>query len=187
MDMTVSKLDESYIKQGSLRALFEGSELTTRSDLLTMLAAIWDLPYSALPTRYSFERYLDMVKWLRQQLYSTESAEKGYEKLGRNITKGFFLGMTGQVLKITMNVMGIQRSVGYFFRVAGGALPFGEFKVVEEKPGYVRAILYNVPGSPELMRGMALESMNIAKAINPQVAYHKLNALDTEFIARWES
>lgn len=81
--------------------------------------------------------------------------------------------------------MGAQRSVPFFFRVAGGALPFGKFEVVENKPGYVRATLYNVPGSPEIMRGMSLEAMEATNARNPTVVYKKLSPKDTEFTASW--
>ena len=81
--------------------------------------------------------------------------------------------------------MGAQRSVPLFFRVAGGAVPFGRFEVVENKPRYIRAILYNVPGSPEIMRGMSLEAMEATASKNPTVTYKKLNPDDTEFVARW--
>lgn len=103
------------------------------------------------------------------------------------MTHGFFEGPAGQVLKLSIKVMGPQRSVPFFFRVAGGALPFGKFIVVENQPQYIRAILYNVPGSPEIMRGMSLESMVVANIKNSTVQYNKLNPGDTEFIARWDA
>ncbi len=184
--MTQLQSTETAIGVGSLKALFAGSGITSQPDLLHNLRYEYNLPYPDLPNRYSFDRYLDMMSWLRKRLYPYDSEALGYEKLGRNITQGYFLGMAGQVLKMSIGVLGVQRSVRYFSRVAGGALAFGEFKVVEEQPRYVRAVLYNVPGSPDIIRGMALESMKAINAKNPSVIYRKLSPLDTEFIARWE-
>lgn len=180
------EIAQQTIGSGSLKALFTGCGLPEKPGLLQALDIKFGLSYPHLPASYPFDRYLQMLDWLRQQLYPHDTEATGYEKLGRNITKGFFLGPAGQVLKLSIKVMGPQRSVPYFFKIAGAALRFGRFEVVEQKPGFVRAILWNVPGSPEVMRGMALESMEASAIKNPMVIYYKLDPNDTEFVARWE-
>ncbi len=176
---------EPTINTNSLKALFIGCEIANKPNIAEGLRREFDLDYVKLPNHYPFDRYLQMLDWLRRQLYPLEKETTGYEKIGRNITRGFFQGPLGQVLKLSIPVMGTQRSVRYFFRVAGGALSFGKFEIIEERPNFVRAALYNVPGSPELMRGMSLESMNFTSAKQPSVTYTKLSPNDTEFIARW--
>lgn len=176
---------EPVISASSLKALFVGSELTNKPLVLTGLRLEFGLDYPNLPSRYPFARYLEMLEWLRRQLYPFDTTTLAYEKLGRNITRGFFQGPVGQVLKISINVMGAQRSVRYFFRIMGGALPFGKFVVVEERPRFIKAILYNVPGSPDITRGMALESMVMGNIEQGSITYRKLSLLDTEFVATW--
>lgn len=176
---------EPAIGASSLKALINGSELAGKPLVLAGLKAEFGLDHLNLPNRYPFVRYLEMLDWLRKQLYPSDPELLGYERLGRNITRGFFQGPVGQVLKLSINVMGAQRSVRYFFRIMGGALPFGKFEVVEEQPRFIKAILYNVPGPPDVTRGMALESMVMGNIPQGTVTYRKLNPADTEFIARW--
>ena len=177
---------ETVIRAGSLKALFVGNELPTKPIILETLKREFDLDYANLPNSYPFDRYLQMLEWLRTQLYSLDPEAKGYEKLGRGIARGFFQGPVGQVLKLSIGVMGTQRSMRYFFRILGGALPFGKFEIVEERPGYIRSILYNVPGSPEIMRGMGLEAIQATNAKNAVITYRKFSSVDTEHIAKWE-
>jgi uncharacterized protein (TIGR02265 family) len=176
---------EPTINARSLKTLIVGNGLVDKPAILESLRRDFGLTYPDLPEHYSFERYIEVLEWLRQKLFPTDSMALGYEKIGRNITRGFFQGPVGQVLKLSINVMGAQRSVRYFFRIMGGALPFGRFEVVEERPRYIRAILYNVPGPPDVTRGMALESMEASNIKQGTITWRKLGPADTEFIARW--
>ena len=171
----VTNWNEPAISNSSLKALFTGCEIANKPVIAEGLRQHFDLDYLKLPARYPFPRYLEMLDWLRRVLYPVDKPELGYEKIGRNITKGFFQRSVGQVLKLTLGPLGAQRSVHYFFRIAGGALPFGEFKIVDERPGYIRAILYRVPGSPDLMRGMGIESMEMAGIKLRQYQIYQIN------------
>ncbi len=180
------KNTEASIGEGGLKALFTGIDIGSKPWIAAQLEAAFDLNPAKLPNHYSYERYCEMLEWLRLQLYPGLSAPKAYEQIGRSIIKGFFQGRVGQVLKLTVNVLGAQRSMRYFFRIAVNALEFGRFEIIEEKPGYVRAILYNVPGTSEIMCGMGLESMAHTNAKNGTVTYRRLNNLDTEYTASWQ-
>lgn len=182
----LNNLNQAAISGNSIKALFNGLKLAENPKLLEEIKQRFNLTYGELPTFYPFDRYLEMTDWLRRQLYPGQPEAVGFELLGRAITRGFFEGPVGQVLKLSIKVMGAQRSIPYFFRIAGGALRFGKFEVVENKPYCIRAILYNVPGSPEIMRGMSLESMEVANIQNATFDYTKLNSDDTEFIVRWK-
>ncbi len=183
----VTSWNEPAISNSGLKALVTGCEIATKPAIAEGLRQHFDLDYLQLPARYPFPRYLEMLDWLRRLLYPLDKPELGYEKIGRSITKGFFQRPVGQVLKLTLGPLGTQRSVHYFFRIGGGALPFGEFQIVAERPGYIRAILYRVPGSPDLMRGMALESMGMAGIKHGSIKYTKLTEQDTQFEAEWTS
>jgi uncharacterized protein (TIGR02265 family) len=178
---------QAAISGNSIKALFNGLKLAEKPELLAEIQRRFNLAYPELASSYPFDRYLEMVDWLREQLYPDKAAPAGFELIGRAATRGFFQGPVGQVLKLSIKVMGAQRAIPYFFRIAGGALPFGKFVVVENKPNYIRAILYNVPGSPEIMRGMSLESMDETGIKNPTIDYYKLSPNDTEFVARWQA
>lgn len=178
-------LNQPAISSGGLKALFIGSDLENQPEILKEIAQKFELDYAKLPSRYPYDHYLDLLDWLQIRLYPNEGVTAGFEQLGRNITKGFFQRPVGQVLKRTIGLLGPQRAMTYFFRIAGGALPFGRFEVMETKPGFVRAILYNVPGSPEIMRGMGLESMAVAGISGGTIQYTKLSPIDTQFIAQW--
>ncbi len=186
MPATILTAKKAIIGANSLKALLIGSQTIEKSYLMAQLDQKFGLTYPILPTDYDFDRYLEMLNWLRQQLYPTDSVNLGFEKLGRNVTQGFFQGPVGQVLKMSIRVMGPQKSVPYFFRISGGALKFGRFEIVQQRPQYVNAVLYNVPGSPDIMRGMSLESMEMAQIKNPKVVAYKISELDTEFVVTWE-
>jgi len=183
----VTNWNEPAINKSGLTALVTGCEIALKPILAAGLKEHFNLDYLKLPARYPFPRYLEMLDWLRRLLYPLNTLELGYEKIGRSITKGFFQRPVGQVLKLTLGPLGPQRSVHYFFRIAGGALPFGEFQIVAEHPGYIRAILYRVPGSPDVMRGMGLESMEMAGIKHGSIKYTKLTPQDTQFEADWPS
>ncbi|MBN9388509.1 MAG: DUF2378 family protein [Chloroflexi bacterium] len=176
---------EVAITGNSIKALFTGLKLADKPVIFQETLDRFNVTYPNIGSSFPFDRYLEMVDWLRRQLFPFKSEAAGFEQIGRAVTRGFFEGAAGSVLKMSIKVMGAQRSVPLFFRVAGGAVPFGRFEVVENKPRYIRAILYNVPGSPEIMRGMSLEAMEATASKNPTVTYKKLNPDDTEFVARW--
>ena len=176
---------EATITGNSIKALFNGLKLSEKPDLFAETLSRFNVTYPNIGSSFPFDRYLEMANWLRLKLFPFKAEAAGFEQIGRAVTRGFFEGPAGSVLKISIRVMGAQRSVPFFFRVAGGAIPFGRFEVVENKPCYIRAILYNVPGSPEIMRGMSLEAMEATNIKNPTVIFNKLSPDDTEFIARW--
>ncbi len=187
LGMNLLETTKQSIGSGSLKALFIGCELVKKPMVLAEIQNRFGLSYPNLPNSYPFDRYLELLDWLRQEFYPGDTEAKGYEKLGRAINRGFFQGPVGQVLKVSIRMMGPQRSLPYFFRITGGALKFGWFEIVEEKPNFIRAILHNVPGSPDIMRGMSLESMDMVGVKNPSITYYKFDELDTEFVATWES
>lgn len=179
---------ERIIKVGSLRSLYNGCELSTKLSLLLEIKQRFGLDFQALPVQYPFDRYLEMVEWLRPQLYPQDSVEVGFEKIGRNITKSVFTGPTGTTLKISAAAIGVEIGIPLFFRILGHALKFAVFDIVEQPPrtGYIKFRLLNTPGSPDLTRGMVLEAMDATRAINSTITYHKLNQNDTEFEVRWQ-
>lgn len=179
---------ERIIKVGSLRSLYSGCELATKSLLLAEIKQRFDLDFGALPLQYPFDRYLEMLEWLRPQLYPTDSEAVGFEKIGRNITKSVFAGATGTTMKISAAAIGVDIGVPLFFRILGHALKFAVFEIVEHpmRTGYIKFRLLNVPGSPDLTCGMVLEAMDAAKAVNSTITYHKINSTDTEFEVRWK-
>lgn len=176
---------EATITGNSIKALIAGLKLSDNPIIFSETLDRFNVTYPNIGSTFPFERYLEMADWLRRKLFPYKSEAAGFEQIGRAVTRGFFEGAAGSVLKMSIKVMGAQRSVPIFFRVAGGALPFGKFEVVENKPRYIRAILYNVPGSPDIMRGMSLEAIEATNVKNPSVTYKKLSSDDTEFVARW--
>ncbi len=178
--------DEPYIKAGSLRALIEGNNLDDDAFVLAKLEQQFGIAYPVLPDYYPFDRYLELLNWLRQELYPHEPASQGYEKLGRQITQGMFRGAVGQLLKKSAELLGVQRGLYFFFKILGGALVFGTIETQEHRPGYVRFILWNVPGPPEVTSGMILEAMQAAKVKQSQISFHKPGLNDTEFEVRWQ-
>lgn len=177
--------NEAAINGTSLKFLFIGLKLTEKPELMADTQRRFGLTYPNLPSFFPYDRYLEMLDWLREQLFPAEDEASGYELIGRAIASGFFDEPAGQVIKITAKLMGWHRAVPIFFRVIGGALPFGRFEIVESKPCYLRSIIYNVPGSPEIMRGMTLTGMEVANIKEPSIVYIKLNPGDTEYISRW--
>ena len=153
------------IGSGSLKALYIGCNLSTRPDLTTSIFTQFNLDLTTPPQSYPFERYLEMLDWLRRKLYPNDTYELGYEKIGRAITRGFWAGPVGQVLRVSIGLMGVQKALPFFFRKLNSALPFGKFEVSMVRSGYLRAVLYNVPGPADITKGMALEAMDTAHAI----------------------
>ncbi len=178
--------NEPTIKASSLQALFDGCELSTKPKILLALHQLFNLDYKALPAYYSFERYVKMLDWLRRELYPSDDEALGYEKLGRHITQGVFQRPAGQVLKMTVSIIGSKRALPYFFRKLGTALPFANLEILEERIGYVRFILHNVIGPADVTRGMMLESMKVTNVSEGKVTYRMLNVKDTEFEASWQ-
>jgi uncharacterized protein (TIGR02265 family) len=176
---------KAVIKVNSLKALFKGCNLETKPFVTQPLLQKFGLDIQNPPPEYPFDRYLEMLDWLRQQLYTVDSPALGFEKIGRNITNGVFDSAIGQILKGSAELLGPERGMKFFFQKLGGALAFGTLNLLEQKPGYIRFELLNVPGPADVTRGMALAALEAAKVKAPAINFHMRNEYDNEFIATW--
>jgi uncharacterized protein (TIGR02265 family) len=177
--------DELSIRGSSLKALFDGIKLSHQPQQLEALRELFGLNYHNLPEYYPFDLYTKMLDWLRQEFYPQDAPSDAYEKLGRNITQGFFSGAVGQLLRIGAELIGVEQGLNFFFHTLGGATPLGSFQTLEQRPGYARFVLWNVPQPPEVTCGMILETMQATKIQNSKISYQRLNAKDTEFEVTW--
>ena len=175
-----------YIKAGTLRTLMEGIEIAQQPAIAAKLKLKFGLNYQKLPDYYAFDRYLELLDWLRVQLYPHESEALGFEKIGRNITQGMFCDAVGYLLKISAEILGIQQGFHFFFDILGSALWFGKIEILEHCNGYIRFMLWNVPGSPDVTRGMILETMEAAKARQAKITYSNPSPNVTEFEVFWQ-
>lgn len=170
-----SKFNSSSLLSG------RGQRLVTPGTIITLLAIFninikdnsfmkqviinkFDFDLNNPPSSYSYDRYLDIVEYLRTVFYKDKSPEEGYEAIGYRIGQEYFNGLAGQVMRIAAPMIGPQRGAQQFVRSIKNALPWGTHELEEVRSNYVRYHKSLVGGPPPLMLGLMRSALEVAGA-----------------------
>ena len=132
------------------------------------------------PPYYPFWQYLEIVEYLRGELYSDLEPEGAYQKIGYGACLAYFDGVTGQVLKIAARVMGPMRGAKQFVRSMEVTLPWDKHELVEARPGYMCYSKTYSGGSPALLLGFLEASLEAAGITKLRLSYRVGPALDAQ-------
>jgi uncharacterized protein (TIGR02265 family) len=146
--------DNRYIVGSAVKTLLRGNGAAQRYDLHAMLFAKFQFNYDSPPVRILYDKYLEIIEFIRQSLYPYKTLEEGYEAMGVKLTNAHFEGALGQVNKVAAGLLGAERGYTIFIKNMTTTLPFGRHELEEIRKGYGRYHLYGVPGPAAFMRGI---------------------------------
>ena len=76
-----SKQKERVVTYNSLKILFTGCEVTKNPLLTATIQGEFGLDVAKPPFNYPYDKYLNLVKLVREHLFPIDTEDKGYKKL----------------------------------------------------------------------------------------------------------
>lgn len=142
------------VDAGTLRTLGLAVELNNYPQIKAMLKQRYQVDLASPPSTFSYDKYLEIVEFLRVTLFGNIGTEAGYEEIGYRIVQNYFAGSAGQIMKMMANVIGAHNGAKQFIKSISRALPWGKHELEEIRPGYARYHKSLVGGPPPIMLGM---------------------------------
>jgi uncharacterized protein (TIGR02265 family) len=178
-----------FISNDNLKIVLDGCGVETLPAIQQGLRQTFGLDYEDLPLAYPFSSYITMLEWLRGKLYSADSVEVGYQKIGQATIHRFLEGgfSVGQCMGAGASLLGVDLQLPMFFQQLCRVLDFIEIVIVTEAPGYLNFVLGNIVWPSDLMVGMLQAMLEAAEAKAVQISYRSLSVKNTEFEIKWQA
>jgi uncharacterized protein (TIGR02265 family) len=160
----IQQRDNRTVTQGTLRTVHNALELEHHYNAVNEVEQRFGVNLVQPPQSCDYDKYLEIVEYLRALLLSQLTPEQGYEEIGYRVVQIYFAGATGQVLKTLAKVIGPQNGAKQFIKLMHKALPWGEHYMEEVRPGYARYHKMLVGGPPPFMLGMIRAAVEAAGA-----------------------
>ena len=174
------------ISAGSFLATLKGLGLQTDPVMVTALRAKFGYDLSQAPDHIPYSLYLTMLDYVRIVRLPDLPEPMAYELLGRVTVMAFFEGATGGIIKTFVRFLNDEAAITIVLRRFQQSLPFGIHSIHVERPGCIVYRKQQVRGPHELMRGMLLEMLDLARAKNPRVTYDEKHEADVEYRIEWD-
>jgi uncharacterized protein (TIGR02265 family) len=176
-----------FISKDNLKIVLDESGVGTLPFIQQDLRQEFGLDYENLPLSYPFSRYMLLLEWLRAKLYTADSVEVGYQKIGRATIHRFFKRdfSVDQYIKAGANLLEVDLYLPLFFRQLSIVLGLIEIVMVAKGPGYLNFVLRNIVWPSAVVVGMLQAMFEAAGTKAVQISYYSLSEKNTKFEVNW--
>jgi uncharacterized protein (TIGR02265 family) len=139
------------------------------------------------PRDIPFEKYVEIVEYLRETLYPFRNSDEGYLALGKAVTAGGFQGVMGTIRKSIGKVLPPEKVIELFLKDFITNTPFARSDLEEARKGYIRWRVGNLEGAPpKLLTGVLTGMYETFNLKNLQVKDTQIDSGTFVYEIFWE-